>query len=94
MLITKTSLQSKSIKFEKSHFSEFNSEGCSLQPGQITEEPLPIICAGVFHHNSKQIPVGIVKDSECLILAYKQEEGFKIIINVKFKDIEEYVYGN
>lgn len=53
------------------------------------------MCHCLFHHNYQQIPVVIIEDRECLLIGMKiSDNEYRILVNIKFKDVEGLVYGN
>lgn len=95
MIVEHTTLDPKLIKQEKFYHSIFSSPGLSFEPGKTVQASLHVVCHCLFHHNYQQIPVVVVEDKECLIIGMKLDnEEYRILINIKFKDIEGFVYGN
>lgn len=61
----------------------------------MVSEKVSIVCPCLFHHNYQQIPVIVVEDAECFIIAIKIDDtNTKILINIKWKDVEGFTYGS
>lgn len=83
------------MKQEKFYHITFTSPGLAYEPGHVVTDKVNIICHCLLHHNYQQIPVVVVEDTECFIVGMKTgESAIKVVINIKWKDVDGFIYGN
>lgn len=64
-------------------------------PGTIIKDTVKIVCPCLLHHNYQQTPVVIIEDRQCFLIAIKlSNEQYKLLINIKFRDIDGLLYGS